>query len=154
MLVWTGSNINSFSFGSDAKNNNNSFLDTTNTTHAHAVYFHDFIIYLSILNDEFLHHLSKCQTGCDIYVRSSFRSTSPYQSCRRVLITKFDFLGLGTTFSMYNRVHIKRVPIRLLCRLDIASSQLRGTKQAQWEHGLNVMIDMVRRVIFVTVLLG
>ena len=37
---------------------------------------------------------------------------------------------------MYHRVHIKRVPIRLLCRLDVASSRVRGTKQAQWEHGL------------------
>ena len=41
---------------------------------------------------------------------------------------------------MYHRVHIKRVPIRLLCRLDVASSRARGTKQAQWEHGLTIAI--------------
>ena len=83
-----------------------------------------------------------------VIIRQSFRSTSPYQTCRRVLITKFgttswyrdlDFLGLGTPFSMYHRVHIKRVPIRLLCRLDVASSRVRGTKQAQWDHGLSVI---------------
>ena len=66
-----------------------------------------------------------------VIIRQSFRSTSPYQTCRRVLITKFgttswyrdrDFLGLGTPFSMYHRVHIKRVPIRLLCRLIESST--------------------------------
>ena len=88
-----------------------------------------------------------------VIIRQSFRSTSPYQTCRRVLITKFgttswyrdlDFLGLGTPFSMYHRVHIKRVPIRLLCRLDVASSRVRGTKQAQWDHGLTNRSAWVR----------
>ena len=70
--------------------------------------------------------------GCDIHVRLSglrpctkhadAATCSHYNIWYVVVPRPLNFLGLGTTFWMYHRVYIKRVPKRLLCRLDVASS--------------------------------